>query len=245
MDEAKHLEEHLKKNGSKIGVEEQMRYNNAKWIGNLIKPSLWTLQESIGFANDGVVFESRKGGKRERLFLPFSEINYVLAKKNFVGSNSIVICGQQNIATKLRFSNTVIQEVLDKLKDAKLSVPVGDVRPTWMLGLFKNPMAKRRLTIFSDKIIYYDSKTNDVISFKPEDVINLAWKKKEFYYLVGYLFFEVHSSNIRKDQNSSTFEFVMPCLWFRKKNTIKSMVGGDYNNRDFRKHCSISDVRYS
>lgn len=242
------LEEHLKNNGSKIGQEANEVFKSGGFsLFYLFSPSKWGVKETIGFTDDGIVYEREKGKKRERLFLPYEELYYAEAKTSFLGFNYISICGQQNIFTKRRFSNKAIKLIKETLDAHNVQEPKQELRPTWIFGLFEYPFSKRKLAIFSDRFLYTDSLTKEVISFDGYAVENLAWKKKHWFYFVGYLFFEVKWSNIRKDQQSQgpqTVKFAMPKLWFCQKNRIREMVSGDYNDEDFRKECSIKKVIY-
>lgn len=237
---------HMKERGAKIGMKSDNEFKDTFWFGKIFKPLLFLRKETIGFNKEGVLYTFKKGKKTETIFLPYDGIKYANLKKGFFHSNNIEIIGEQNIFTHLQFSNKAIKLIKEELATKNIKQAKLILNPRMILGLFRNPLANRSLAVTDDMVTYTDKKTKNVVVFNFDEINDIAWKKKYFFYFVGYLFIEGSANNFRRDQVDLTENvMVIPKIWYTKKNIIKKAVGADYNRRDFKKLCTIKDVKYS
>ncbi len=240
------LNQHLIDNGSVIGTEASETFNDCFWLGKLFSPFKFRKHEEIGFSDDAIIYKYKKGSSVETVYLPYDQISYLDIEKGFFHSNYISIFGQQNIMTHLQFSNKAIKAIKKILIDKHIPAASKIIRPRMMLGLLPNPFAKRTLAVFSDKLIFTDSKAKTGITLPIDQIDYIVWKKKYFFYFVGYLFVSGGISNIRRDQSGGSETIGMPKIWASKKNLVKKMVSGvHYNKRDDKKMHSIEEITYS
>lgn len=161
-------------------------------------------------------------------------------------SNKIQIWGQQNIITHLEFSNEAIKALKEILIQKAIPVAEKIIRPRTLFGLFPNPFAKRTLAVFSDKLVFSDTKSKSGITLPIENVEAIVWRKKLPFYLIGYLFVDGEIENIRMDQSGGGETIEMPKIWFSQKKYIKKLApGARYNKRDDKKTHKIEYIKYS
>ena len=246
VDHSNKIVDYLKGKGAKIGMESDTEFKDTFWLGKLLKPLLFRRKETIGFNKEGIIYTFKKGKQSETIFLPFEGVKYATLKKGLFRSHHIAIVGEQNIFTKLQFPNEAIQMIKDELDTKNVKQASLIVRPRMMLGLVNNPLAKRSFALLDDKIIFTDKKAKDATVFNFDEVHDIAWKKKYPFFFVGYLFIQGSATNFRKDQADLTDSLlILPKIWYTKKNIIKNTIGAQYNDKKFKKYCSISDVTYS
>lgn len=245
-EDASALNRHLTECGSPIGQKASAIFKDSFWLGKLLKPFSFRKHEEIGLTDDGVIYKFKKGNKIDNIYLPFDKINYIDLKKGLFHSNYIRIYGEQNILTHLQFSNSVIKQLKEIMKGRQIDEADVVVRPSFMFGLFRRPFARRTIFIVGDKLVFTDTKAKEVVALSADDITNVCWKKKRFFYFVGYLFVFGIPENIRRDQITAEQMFAIPKIWFTKKKLIKRMAkNAKYNGRSIKKLCRIEDVSYS
>lgn len=240
------LNRHLTKYGSPIGEETSVTFKDKFWLGKLLRPFAFRKHEEISLTDNAIIYKFKKGSKIDNIYLPLDKINYIDLKKGFIHSNYIRIYGEQNIMTHLQFSNQAIKQLKEIMKERHVEDAEAVIRPSFMFGLFRRPFARRSIFVLEDKIMFTDTKAKEVIALNAADITDICWKKKRFFYLVGYLFVFGIPENIRRDQHTEAQMFAIPKIWFTKKNLVKNMPeNADYNNRAMKKLCLIEDVTYS
>lgn len=207
---AKEINQRLIDNGAPLHDDAAETFKDTFWLGKLLKPFSFFKHEEIGLSESGIIYKYRKGTKLENIYLPYDKLYLMNLRKGLIHSNKIEIYGEQNIITKLQFSNSVITELKEKLKDKNMIDAFSSIRPTMWLGLIKRPFSKRKLFVCDDKLVFTDRKTKKLVAINFKDISNICWKKKKFYYFVGYLFLTGHTKNIRDDQDSEGVEIAMP-----------------------------------
>ena len=236
------IKEHIISHNAPIGQEADKSFADTFWLGKLLRPMKFFHHEEIGLTDDAIIYKYRKGKgkKQDNIYLPFDKITFVSLKKGWLHSNSIIIFGEQNIETKLQFSNSVISLLKETIKKEEAR----EVRPTMWFGLLPKPFAKQLLYIlYSGTLVYWDKKKKRTHHIPYENVTDIAWKKKHWYYLIGYLFIAGDSvENIREDQDNknSSLDVKIPRIFFTTKNKIRNIYGhAKYNDKEYKKGCYI------
>ena len=246
-DHGERLNTHLINNGSAIGTTADITFKDTFWFGKLKSPLKFFIHEEIGLTQDAIIYKFKRGKNTDTIYLPFDRIHYINIKPGLFRSNGIIICGEQNIITHLQFKNKDIAMIKGALVD--LAIPFAEriIRPTYMMGLFTNPFAKRSLAVVGDRLIYTDAKAKKSISYCLHQVDDLVWKKKFFFYFFGYLFISGAEQNIRQDQvGVDSLRFCIPKISYKTKNYIKKLCSSaDYNDKVSKKFCDISSIKYS
>lgn len=230
-------------NGARVGQEMIDCHSDTFWLGKLLKPTKFFHSEQLGVSSDGLNYTWRRGRKQDNIFLPYEEIKFTQLRKGLFHSNYIHIYGEQNVVSNLQFPNSAIGKLRDQLKKSQAQNVKMSLRPRTMFGLIPSPIARRRILMTDNGVVFKGKSPKEIVYAKPDEVTNMCWKKRHFFYLVGHLFYEVQGNNIRKDQGTSHQSVYMPRIFFWKKNAIKRALSKgeefSYNKRSYKKLCVI------